>query len=86
MGQFGQVNIFADREIERGQTLFITFQVPLGGDRDFLFRLMQEGGGIGRSLVELTCLTGIPPHADAKTAVVREITTRADRRWTRRRS
>jgi hypothetical protein len=75
VGQFGQVNIFADREIERGQTLFITFQVPLGGDRDFLFRLMQEGGGSGRSLVELTCLTGIPPHADAKTAIAQGVGT-----------
>jgi hypothetical protein len=30
---------------------------------------MQEGGGSGQSVFEVTCLTGIPPHADAKTAI-----------------
>jgi hypothetical protein len=30
---------------------------------------MLEGGGSGRAIFELTCLTGIPPHADAKTAI-----------------
>jgi hypothetical protein len=75
VGQFGQVNIFADREIMRGQSLFITFQVPSRGDKDFVFRLMQEGGGSGRSIFELTCLSGIPPHVDAKNAIAQGVGT-----------
>jgi hypothetical protein len=69
VGKFGETKIFADPPIEPTQTVFVNFQVPLGGEKTVRFRLMLVGGGSGRAIFELTCLTGIPPHADAKTAI-----------------
>ena len=74
VGTFGETKIFADRPIEPNQTVFVTFQVPLGKDKDFVFRLMQQGGS-GSVVFELTCLAGIAPHADAKTAFSQSVGT-----------
>jgi hypothetical protein len=73
VGQFGETSIFADEPIAPTQTVFVNFPVPLGGEKNFRFRLMLEGGGSGRAIFGLTCLTGIPPHADAKTAIAQGV-------------